>query len=187
MTDASSVAIGAALHQKVGDEYKPIAFYSKKLTPQQRVYSTYDRELLAAFQAVVHFRSLVEGQQLTLVSDHKPLVTAFYSQVPAKSDRQQRQLAILTEYVTQAIHTRGCDNVVADALSRCVSSVQVDPIDLSSITTAQQNDAETQTLKDRLTAYSLPCGEILCDTSTMHPRPFLPVSCLLYTSPSPRD
>ena len=25
-------------------------------------------------------------------------------------------------------------------------------------------------------AYSLPCSEILCDTSTMHPRPFLPVS-----------
>ena len=88
VTDASSVAIGAALHQKVGDEYKPIAFYSKTLTPQQRVYSTNDRELLAAFQAVVHFRSLVEGQQLTLVSDHKPLVTAFYSQVPATSDRR---------------------------------------------------------------------------------------------------
>ena len=104
MTDASSVAIGAALHQKVGDEYKPIAFYLKKLTPQKRVYSTYD--------AVVHFRSLVESQQLTLMSDHKALVTAFYSQVPAKSNRQQRQLAILTEYVTQAIHTRGCDDVV---------------------------------------------------------------------------
>ena len=146
MTNASSVAIGAALHQKVGDEYKPIAFYSKKLTPQ----------LLAAFQALVHIRSLVEGQQLTLVSDHKPLVTAFYSQVPAKSDRQQRQLAILTEYVTQAIHTRGCDNVVADALSRCVSSVQVDPIDLSSITaTQQQHDDKSKTLKDRLTAFSL--------------------------------
>ena len=73
VTDASSVAIGAALHQKVGYEYKPIAFYSKKLTPQQRVFSTYDRELLAAFQAVFHFRLLVEGQQLTLLSDHKPL------------------------------------------------------------------------------------------------------------------
>ena len=79
MICASSVAIGAALHQKVGDEYKPIAFDSKKLTPQQKVYSTYDRKLFPAFQALVHFRSLVEGQKLTLVSDHKPLVTAFYS------------------------------------------------------------------------------------------------------------
>jgi len=174
VTDASSSAIGAALHQRVNDDYVPIAFFSKKLSAPQRVYSAYDRELLAAFLAVVHFRPLIDGQQVVLVTDHKPLVTAFYSQTPAKSDRQQRHLMIITEHVSQAIHIKGSNNVVADALSRSISSVQLDSVDLSSICEAQQKDNEIGDYKDRLTAFPLAQGQIWCDTSTIHPRPFLP-------------
>ncbi len=42
-------------------------------------YSTFDRELLAAFSAVRHFRFLLEGRQFRLLTDHKPLVTSLFA------------------------------------------------------------------------------------------------------------
>ncbi|CAK1595950.1 unnamed protein product [Parnassius mnemosyne] len=46
-TDASDSAIGAVLQQYQDNEWKPLAFFSKKLSPSQRKYSPYDRELLS--------------------------------------------------------------------------------------------------------------------------------------------
>ncbi|UYV66573.1 hypothetical protein LAZ67_4002149, partial [Cordylochernes scorpioides] len=48
MVDASDFAVGAAFHQQVGNNFQPIAFFSRKLDAAQRKYSAYDRELLAA-------------------------------------------------------------------------------------------------------------------------------------------
>ena len=47
------------------------------LSGNQRKYSTFDRELLAAYQAVLRFKSQIEGRNVTLFSDHKPLSLAF--------------------------------------------------------------------------------------------------------------
>jgi len=179
VTDASSVAVGAALHQKVG-YFRPVAFFSKKLTGAQKSYSTYDRELLAVYLAVLHFKPLIQAQLVTVVTDHKPLVAAFRSQSPSKSDRQQRHWSFISEYITDIIHVRGSDNVVADALSRTVSSVSIDPTDLQSIAEHQVKDTETQTHKEKLKEYPLTSGTILCDNSTRFPRPFLP-QCLRKT------
>src|SRR5215469_9959109 len=54
VTDSSQVAIGAALHQMVNGQLVPTDFYGRKLTEPQRRYSTFDRELLAAYYAVLH-------------------------------------------------------------------------------------------------------------------------------------
>ena len=48
--DASNSAIGAELSQYgVGRGWCPIAFYSKSLTPAEKKYSAFDRELLAIY------------------------------------------------------------------------------------------------------------------------------------------
>jgi len=87
VTDASNFATGAALHYLDKDGTPvPIGFFSKKLSESERRLSTYDRELLAAYLATLHFRPLIEGRQITLFTDHKPLVSAFKSSSPAKSD-----------------------------------------------------------------------------------------------------
>ena len=88
VTDASNYAIGAALYQSVGNELRPMAFFSKRLSTSQRAYSAFDRELLAVYLAVVHFKSVIEGRTVIVFTDNKPLVNAFYSQTPPKSDRQ---------------------------------------------------------------------------------------------------
>ncbi len=54
-TDASDTHVGAVLQQKTDGCWQPLAFFSHKLSPTEGRYSTFDRELLAAFQAVKHF------------------------------------------------------------------------------------------------------------------------------------
>ena len=49
----------------------------KKLFEKQRKYSFFDREVLAAYQAVLDFQLQIEGRHVTLFSDHKPLSLAF--------------------------------------------------------------------------------------------------------------
>ncbi|GFY70888.1 retrovirus-related Pol polyprotein from transposon 297 [Trichonephila inaurata madagascariensis] len=77
VVDSSDTAVGAALHQQTSEGWQPLAFFSKTLSPVQRRYSAYDRELLAAYMAIKYFRPMVEGRVFTLFTDHKPLVYAF--------------------------------------------------------------------------------------------------------------
>ncbi|GBM36932.1 hypothetical protein AVEN_172437-1 [Araneus ventricosus] len=61
VVDASDNAVGAALQQQVTTGWQPLEFYSKSLSPAQRRYSAYDRELLAAYMAIKYFRHMIEG------------------------------------------------------------------------------------------------------------------------------
>ena len=63
-----------------------------------------DRELLAAYLATLHFRDAIEGRKVTILTDHKPLASAFRSPHIAKSDRQQRHWSINTEYASDVRH-----------------------------------------------------------------------------------
>jgi cleavage and polyadenylation specificity factor subunit 1 len=116
--DASDSHVGGVLQQQVGKGWQPLAFFSKKLAPAEVKYSTFDRELLAAYATIRHFRFLLEGRQFRLLTDHKPLVAAMVRVTPPQSARQQRHLAYISEFTTDLRHTPGSDNVVADALSR---------------------------------------------------------------------
>lgn len=71
-TDASNTAMGATLEQMVKGERQPLFFFSKKLNSAQRNYSTYDRELLAIYEAIKHSRDFILGRALTIRTDHKP-------------------------------------------------------------------------------------------------------------------
>jgi len=178
VTDASSVAIGAALHQVHNGVSKPVGFFSKRLSSTQRSYSAFDRELLAVYLSVLHFKYVVEGQEVHVFTDHKPLVAAFYSPNPSKSDRQQRHLSLISEYISTIEHINGGDNVVADALSRSVNAVEIDFPDLNNISELQKSDDEISEYKDRLVSHELSCGKIiLCDMDNVFPRPFVPKSC----------
>lgn len=73
--DASGSAIGAVLEQLTqSGERQPLGFFSAKLNETQQKWSTYDRELYAVYAGVEHFSYLIEGHDLTLITDHKPLL-----------------------------------------------------------------------------------------------------------------
>ncbi len=105
--DASDTHVGAALQQLECGAWRQLAFFSRKLTVTETRYSTFDRELLAAFAAVRHFRFLLEGRKFRLLTDHKPLVSALARVSPPWSARQQRQLAFLSEFTSDICHTPG--------------------------------------------------------------------------------
>ncbi|GFU69902.1 transposon Ty3-G Gag-Pol polyprotein [Trichonephila clavipes] len=52
MTDASDFGLGASLNEITSDGFKPLGFFSEKLTPAQTKYSAFDRELLAAISDI---------------------------------------------------------------------------------------------------------------------------------------
>ena len=71
LTDASDKMIGAALEQEINGINKPVAFFSRKLSPTEMRYSTYDRELMAAFSAVKFFSHYLERKEFTIKTDHR--------------------------------------------------------------------------------------------------------------------
>jgi len=143
--DASDTHVGAVLQQQVQGSWAPMAFYSRKLSPAEGRYSTFDRELLSAYSAIRHFRFFLEGTQFVLYTEHKPKNTALFRTSPPWSARQQRHLAFISEFTSNLVHLPGVQNTVADALSR-PSSVGVSPLventqDLPSMTSSAPSSA----------------------------------------------
>jgi RNase H-like domain found in reverse transcriptase/Reverse transcriptase (RNA-dependent DNA polymerase) len=154
-TDASSSHVGAVLQQRsdAGD-WAPLAFFSKKLSPAQQRYSTFDRELLAVYLALRHFHFFLEGRSFTAFTDHKPLTSALQRISPPVSARQQRYLTYLSEFLLSLVHTPGAANVVADALSRprdhsnaCVETPVLRPVDFVEVALLQLSCPDVEAMK----------------------------------------
>lgn len=182
MVDASSVAVGAVLQQKIGDAWCPLGFFSKALKPAEAKYSTFGRELLAAYLAVRHYRFFLEGRSFTIITDHKPLTFAFRSASSRYSPRETRHLAFLAEFCTDVVHVKGTDNSPADALSR-LGALHKPSCSPDDIAVAQQHDEELSVVRRASTSLifrevPIPGSRlsIWCDTSTGQNRPFVPIT-----------
>ena len=88
MTDASDTTVGAVLQQHIKGSWHPISFFSKKMTYTEKRYSTFDRELLAVYLAIKHFRHFLEGREFHVFTDHKPLTFALNIRSDRHSLRQ---------------------------------------------------------------------------------------------------
>lgn len=177
-TDASNVAIGAVLQQKVGEEWKPLGFFSRKLSPTQIKYSPYDRELLAIYESIRYFRHMVEARHFVIFTDHRPLTFAFTTKRDKCSPRQFRYLDYISQFSTDIRYVAGRDNTVADTLSR-IEELKL-PVDYTALVKAQESDNELQMLLKHGSSLKLEKVQfndtdyhIYCDTSTPHPRPFI--------------
>ncbi|BHF84718.1 hypothetical protein SprV_0902786900 [Sparganum proliferum] len=62
MVDAPTVAVGAVLQQHLAGSTRPLTFFSKKLLSTETHHSTFGRELLSVYVAVMHFRHFLEGR-----------------------------------------------------------------------------------------------------------------------------
>ena len=189
-SDASAHAIGACLHQVVNGISTPLCFFSRKLSAAEEKYSTFDRELLAIFASIKKWKDFLHGHTVTVFTDHRPIVGAFNSAKPRFSDRQQRQLSAITEYVSDILYVAGKDNVVADALSRPPSPTEsacvmanlpdedhidsVPPIDLPAIAASQaSSDMDFSPYR----SFGLDNSTTLfCEVSQPNPRPVIPTN-----------
>ena len=187
MTDASDTAVGAVLQQHIKGTWHPISFFSRKMTPAETRYSTFDRELLAVYLSIKHFRHLLEGRQFHVLTDHKPLTYALNSRSDRHSPRQARQLDYIAQFTSTIRQVHGMDNVVADALSRieinALLTGQPPNVDFAAIAKTQATDPQIRSLQSSptstLTVEAVPLANstdpLYCDTSTGTQRPLVPL------------
>lgn len=182
-TDASETAVGASLQQECGQQILPIAFFSKKLSQAQQKYSAYDRELLAVYESVKYFKEILQGQEVIIKTDHKPLIYAFKQRSDKATPRQARQLDLIAQFSTNIKHISGTDNIVADTLSRA-DAIEL-PIIMSTEELAQEQakDPELTKLRESNTALQLQPLTLIgsnlplyCDCSQGTIRPYVPDS-----------
>jgi cleavage and polyadenylation specificity factor subunit 1 len=185
--DASGLAVGGALHQEIDGKLQPIAFFSRGLSESEKKYSAFDRELLAMYLSVRHFRHFLEARPFHILTDQKPLIHAFKSSMNRASARQTRHLSYISEFTTDIRHIKGVENVVADCLSRPnVNSVFESPptFDYGCMSDAQQTDPWIQDLLKvkssslLVEAVDIPDSQkkLLVDTSQGRIRPLVPLS-----------
>ena len=200
--DASDIAVGATLFQMTEGHREPLGFFSKRLSGAQKKYAAFDRELLAAFLAVKHWFHVLEGRQVTIYTDHQPLVTAIRMARDASTNIQARYLSYISAITTDIQYLPGVNNQAADCLSRPEApapavpaaahpvpaedqqpdDLQIDAVDYQAIAAAQQTDSWVlQHLSDKPADSALlkPINSeanVWCDTRLNAPRPLLPAS-----------
>ncbi|QRW20471.1 Retrotransposable element Tf2 protein [Rhizoctonia solani] len=117
--NASDYATGAILSQRNPEgKLAPVAYLSKSLSPAEKNYNIFDKELLAVIRAFKEWRHLLEGLELPVqvLTDHKNLEHFSTSQ---SLNKQQIQWAnFLVDYNFQIIYRPGAQNKKADILSR---------------------------------------------------------------------
>jgi cleavage and polyadenylation specificity factor subunit 1 len=93
--------MGTVLQQRVDSAWQPLAFF-KKLSPAQQKYSSYDRELLAVYEAVKHFRHMLEARHFIIFTE--PITNAFQQKHDKCSPRQLNCLDFISQFTTDIRH-----------------------------------------------------------------------------------
>eukprot|EP00804_Cyclotella_cryptica_P001372 CCRYP_014132-RA/>CCRYP_014132-RA protein AED:0.33 eAED:0.48 QI:0/0/0/1/1/1/2/0/616 len=110
-TDSSKFQLGAVITQN----NRPLAFFSRKLSPTQQKYSVTEQELPAIVETLKEFKGMLWGQQITVYTDHKNLIQ---DALGLTSDRVYRWRLLLEEYGPTIVYIKGIHNTIADAISR---------------------------------------------------------------------
>ena len=108
-TDASKYQLGATVKQ----QNKSIAYFSKKLNPAQRRYSTIEQEMLAIVTVLKEYKNFLYGGEIIIHTDNKNLLSDTSS-----NDRVFRWKQKIEEFGPLLNYIKGHRNIEADALSR---------------------------------------------------------------------
>ena len=178
-TDASQNGMGVVLLQPLDSNFTlnennipmrlmPIAFASKTLTSAECNYANIEHELLGVVFGVLHFKHFTFGNEVNIITDHKPLVSLLKRSLAACSSRLSRLIIKIVDYPLKVMYQSGRKMVISDALSH-LSTHQIpdteetvpglnvtthevgvfsntDNTSMQSIQKETQNDVELQTL-----------------------------------------
>lgn len=135
-TDASGTGLGSVLTQK----QRPLVFFSQQLSPQARMKSVYERELMAIVLAIKKWHHYLLGHKFIVCTDQQAL----------KHLLEQREIA--SQYKKWLTKILGYDfeiqygtlNKAADALSRIPDQSELHSITVPTLVDVNLVQAEVQ-------------------------------------------
>ena len=89
-----------------------------KLSETESKYSNIEQELLGAVFAVTHFKHFTYGTPVTIISDHKPLVSLFKKFLTSSSPHLSRMLLQILDYDLSIVYQEGSKMHLSDAISQ---------------------------------------------------------------------
>ena len=119
-TDASNYYIWANMKQK----QLPLAYFSRKLTPTQRRYSTIEQEMLAILEVSKEYRNFLPETSIAIFIDHKNLLVTSNTNYRVFWWKQK-----IEEFGSNIQCVKGDTNVEADALRKLLTFTEQQDIE----------------------------------------------------------
>ena len=128
-TDASGFALAGTLNQGG----KPIAFFSRTLSKQEKSQSSIEKEAAAVIECCRRWRHYLSGRRFLLITDQQAVSFIFSkerSKATAKNEKLMRWRLELSSLDFDIKYRPGVDNEAADCFSRvhCAALSQHDPL-----------------------------------------------------------
>jgi hypothetical protein len=119
-TDISDSVVAGMISQRFGDEWHPIAFYSKTMNGAERNYEIHNKEMLAVIRVLQEWRAKLKGlhrnERFRILTNHRAL--EYFMTTKKLSARQARWAEFLSRFYFEIKYQPGKANTLADALSR---------------------------------------------------------------------
>ena len=102
---------------------KLILFFTKKLTNIKGRYSTFGRELYAAYAAIRHFKHFLKGVFTSL----QTASTCWRIPIEKYSPREVKYLGYLLEFTSNIRYLKGVENIPEDTMFWTINAILLDP------------------------------------------------------------
>ena len=114
-TDARDYQLGAVIKQ----DGRPVSYYSWKLTPTQKNYTTIEKELLSIVETIRKFRSMLLGAPIHIYTDHR---NHTHKMIQFTTQRVMCWQLLIEEFGAKYHYKQRSPNCVANAISRLPTS-----------------------------------------------------------------